>query len=153
VAVKEEKFEDKELSPGKESKKLRRQGEVQPERGKKSVHDIKKAPRLINPISELKYLDLNSFRRLGQDARERADKIKEKIANLEKKYFYRKVKGIQAWRQSPVNKLYLKIGRESIVYSQSVDDIIKKRKKEKKEYLSREEFDAIMDLNNQLRKF
>ncbi len=121
------------------------------EKGKKQIEDIKKAPKLINPINELKYMDLVSFRRLGEDGSQRTDKIKEKLDSLGKKYFAEKLDGIKAWRQSPVNRLYLEIGRDSIVYNKSVDDIIKEKGQQNKDCLSKSEFEAIMELNDKLR--
>ncbi|MCD4694264.1 hypothetical protein K8R62_02815 [bacterium] len=136
----------------KQDKKIKR-GEDSIFGFKKKINDIKKPPKLLNPISELKYMDLFTFRRLGDNPRNRIEKIKEKISNLEKKFFYRKVQGVQAWRQSPVNRIYLNMGNESIVYSKSIDDIIKKREKEKNDYLEKDEFESIMDLNNDLKYY
>ncbi len=145
-------FSQEEDNIVKQDKKIKREG------GsifgfKKKINDIKKPPKLLNPVSELKYIDLFTFRRLGDNPQKRIEKIKEKISNLEKKFFYRKVQGVQAWRQSPVNRIYLNMGNESIVYSKSIDDIIKGRKKENKDYLEKDEFESIMDLNNDLKYY
>jgi hypothetical protein len=145
-------FSQEEDDIVKQDKKIKRKGESV-FGFKKKINDIKKPPKLLNPVSELKYIDLFTFRRLGDSPQKRIEKIKEKISNLEKKFFYRKVQGVQAWRQSPVNRIYLNMGNESIVYSKSIDDIIKGRKKENKDYLEKDEFESIMDLNNDLKYY
>jgi hypothetical protein len=43
------------------------------------------------------------------------------------------------------------MGQESITEGKSVDDVISARKEKNLNYLTRDEFEAIMDLNNKLR--
>jgi hypothetical protein len=118
---------------------------------KKKMEDIKPAPRIMSPIDELAYMDLVNFRRLDSDPARRTAKIEEKIALLEKEGIDKKIEGISAWRNNPVSKTYLAMGRESIGSTKSIDDIIKERKDQGLNYLSKEEFEAVMDLNNNLR--
>jgi hypothetical protein len=120
--------------------------------GRKKMEDVKFTPKILTPIEELKYLDLNNFRRLYKNSpAEAAGKIMEKIALLEEEEYAKKTAGIKAWRQSPLNRLYLELGSEAIAARQSVVDIIAKRKAENKEFLTEEEIHAIMDLNRELR--
>ncbi|HTX86651.1 MAG TPA: hypothetical protein VMC41_01120 [Candidatus Nanoarchaeia archaeon] len=118
---------------------------------KKRMEDIKPAPRIMSPIDELAYMDLVSFRRLDPSPAARVGKLEEKIALLEKEGIDKKIEGIRAWRLNPVSKTYLAMGQESIGSGKSIDDIIKERKDQGLNYLSREEFEAVMDLNNNLR--
>ncbi len=120
---------------------------------KKRIEDIKQKPRLLNPVSGLRYMDLLIFRRLSNRISERINKIENKINELGNVSFAKRLEGIAAWRESPVNKLYLKIGKEGIVYKKSIEDIINIREKESRDFLYLEEFNAIMDLNEKLRKY
>ena len=108
-------------------------------------------PKVMGPIDELKYMDLISFRRLDQDSVKIVEKIKEKINLLEEEDYAKRFKGIKAWRTSPVNKLYLKMGQASINESKPIDIIIKERKAAGKGYLNSKEFEAVTDLNRDLR--
>lgn len=126
---------------------LRQRGE----NGKIKIEDVKHVPKLIGPLDELIELDLINFRRLGADPLERTQKIKDKIVFLEEESYAQRLAGIKAWRQSPVNILYLDIGRESISAHQGIDAIISARREKGADYLSEEEFSAIMELNKSLR--
>jgi hypothetical protein len=118
---------------------------------KKRMDDIKPAPLIMSPIDELAYMDLVNFRRLDPNPLKRVAKIEEKIALLEKEGIDKKIEGIRVWRLNPVNKTYLAIGQESISSGKTIDDIIKERKDQGLNYLTQEEIEAVMDLNNNLR--
>ncbi len=119
--------------------------------GKVRVEDVKYVPKLTGPIDELKEMDLINFRRLSADADTATGKIKEKISFLEEGSYQERLAGIKAWRLSPVNKLYLAIGQESIHSQRPIDEIIQDRKENGGEYLTKPEFAAIMELNRGLR--
>jgi len=120
--------------------------------GRRKMEDVKFTPKILTPVEELKYLDLNNFRRLYKTSpAEAAGKILDKVALLEEEEYAKKTAGIKAWRQSPIVRLYLELGSEAIAARQSVSDIIAKRKAEKKDFLTEEEIHAIMDLNRELR--
>jgi len=70
---------------------------------------------------------------------------------LEEEDYAKKLEGIKLWRRSPINKLYLEIGSLSISENKPVDVIIEERKLNNQEYLTADEFNAIMDLNKSLR--
>jgi hypothetical protein len=119
--------------------------------GKIIIKDVKTVPRAMNPIDELRYIDIITFRRMGDNAKSITAKIFGKIKLLEEERFSRRSEAIKAWRNSPVYRLYLTIGQESIGSNIPINDIIEKRKNSKEDFLSSEEFDAIMDLNKSLR--
>jgi hypothetical protein len=96
-------------------------------------------------------MDLVNFRRLDPDPLKRIAKIEEKIALLEREGIDKKIEGIRVWRNNPVSKTYLAMGQESIGSGKNIDDIIKERQDQGLNYLSKEEFEAVMDLNNNLR--
>jgi hypothetical protein len=118
---------------------------------KVKIEDVKYVPKVMGPLDEIKYMDLINFRRLGKDPLNTAEKIKSKINLLEEEGYSKKLAGIKAWRLSPVNKLYLAIGHLSISANKSVDVIIEERKMKGQDYLTNQEFEAIMDLNKSLR--
>jgi hypothetical protein len=115
------------------------------------MDDVKYVPKLTGPVDELKELNLEDFRRLGPDAEVRTKKIQDKVSFLEQDNYSQRLDGIKAWRQSPVNKLYLSMGQDSITQNQSINAIIKARMNEGSQVLSQEEFNAIMELNKNLR--
>lgn len=108
-------------------------------------------PKIMGPVDELGYMDLINFRRLDQEPNKIIAKIKEKIDLLEEESYAKRLEGIKAWRNSPVNKLYLEMGQASISENKAIDAIIKERKTAGKEFLSDKEFEAITDLNKSLR--
>lgn len=118
---------------------------------KRRMEDIKLAPKIMSPVDELAYMDLVNFRRLDQRPALRIAKIEEKISLLEKEGIDKKIEGIKAWRNNPVNKTYLSMGQESITEGKNINDIIKDREEQGLNYLTNEEFEAVMDLNDNLR--
>ncbi|MDD5031719.1 MAG: hypothetical protein PHR36_01585 [Patescibacteria group bacterium] len=120
--------------------------------GKRKMEDVKYIPpKVMNPIDELRYMDLINFRRLSPEAEKQIAKIREKINLLEEENYSRRIEGVRGWRQSPVNRLYLSLGQQSISERKPVDAIIEERKNTGQDYLTLEEFKAIMDLNKELR--
>jgi len=119
--------------------------------GKKRVEDVKYVPKLTGPVDELKEMDIINFRRLNPDAKIATNKIIEKIKFLEDDSYEKRLAGIRAWRKSPANKLYLAIGQDSIDSREGIDAVIEERQANKEEYLTSQEFIAIMDMNKALR--
>ena len=118
---------------------------------KARIEDVKFVPKVMGPIDEIKYLDLTAFRRLGGDPFKTAEKIKSKLALLEEESYGKRLEGIKAWRLSPIFKLYLALGGLSISANKPINVIIEERKLAGGEYLTADEFRAIMDLNKNLR--
>lgn len=131
--------------------KRRFESENSNQSGKIKVEDVKYVPRVMGPLDEIKYMDLASFRRLDRDPSRSADKIKSKICLLEQENYGQKLESVKFWRSSPIYKLYLEIGNASIGENKPVDVIIEERKMRNQEYLTSEEFQAVMDLNRNLR--
>ncbi len=118
--------------------------------GKIKMEDVKFQPKIMGPIDELRYMQLIDFRRLDADPLKAAEKIKDKISLLDSEYSKR-LEGIKAWRLSPVNRLYLKMGASGISRKTPIDAIIEERKSAGNDYLNNQEFEAIIDLNKKLR--
>lgn len=115
------------------------------------IEDVKFVPRVMSPLDEIKYMDLLNFRRLDKEAVRAAEKIKNKISLLEEEGYDKRLEAVKLWRYSPLNKLYLQIGQASIGENKPIDVIIEEKKKRREEYLTAEEFAAVMDLNKSLR--
>jgi hypothetical protein len=123
-----------------------------PETGSKiKMADIKYVPKTMEPSEELGFMDLASFRRLEKEPEKIIGKIRDKIKLLEAESYGKKLEAVKAWRQSPVNKLYLAIGEAAIANNKPIDIIIEERRAGGEEVLSSEEFEAIMTLNKDLR--
>lgn len=114
------------------------------------MHDIKPMPKVMGPIEELQFLDVVNFRRLGATPAESVNKIYAKIKLLEKDGYDKMVAGVKAWRQSPTNRLYLRLGQESVAKGILFNDVLAERKKAGQDHLSAEEVQAIIALNGKL---
>lgn len=114
------------------------------------LHDIKPMPKIMGPVEELQFFDLVNFRRLSPDPNATTAKIFAKIKLLEGDGYDKMVAGVKAWRQSPVNRLYLRLGQEAVAKGLSLRDAIDARQKANQDYLSLEEIKAILNLNNKL---
>lgn len=118
---------------------------------KPKVQDIKFVPKTMGPVEELLYMDLTAFRRYEKEPIAIANKIREKIKILENENYGKKLEAVKAWRQSPVQKLYITIGEAAMSKNQPVEIIIQERLDAGEETLTNEEFEVIMNLNRDLR--
>lgn len=119
--------------------------------GKIRMDDVRFTPKTLTPIDELANLNLKRFRYLGHTPEERAQKIKDKLDLLAEYGYSKRLQGLSAWRQSPLNRLYLQIGQSSIQNCQSAEQILSEQAKQDTESLTFNEFVAIMNLNKQIR--
>ena len=106
--------------------------------------------RTLSPIDELRTFSLVDWRRLGKTA-DAVTRIKDKINLLEEESLLKKAEGIKAWKESTINKLYLKIGEQAINSGSSIRDVILSRQSNKEQTLTEEEFNAVVELNQSLR--
>lgn len=120
-----------------------------PSISKQAMHDIKPVPKVMGPLEELRFLDLLNFRRLGKTPAEITAKIFSKIKLLEADGYDKMVAGVHAWRQSPVNRLYLKMMQEAIGKGSTVKDFVSTQK-DNKDSLNFEEIEAILAMNSKL---
>lgn len=149
VAAKEKESKPA-VSEFKESMLMRRRADkVEPDRPR--LDDIVKPPsRLQGPIEELANLDLVNFRRLGGSPEVMASKIQNKIKLLEQESFTKRQQGISAWRHSPLYQLYIAVGQKALTSNKSVNDALQENSASA-DALTSEEFEAILELNRQLR--
>ena len=116
------------------------------------VTDVKTpTPMVMGPIDELQHMNLTEFRTLGADPEHSTESLVEKVNLLLEQGVTEKSKGIKAWKKSPLNKEYLEIGQKSMDEGKSVEEYIVAQLKKKPHTMTLEEFDAIADLNKNLR--
>lgn len=123
------------------------------ENGKVKMEDIRYVKRTVGPVDEIAQLSLVDFRRLHQNPAGAIIKVKEKIDLMNEISYSEKRNGIKAWRQNPVNQVYLKMGELSLVKSKTISEVIEDLKNEDKDYLSEVEFNAVGQLNADLRYY
>ena len=117
---------------------------------KTKMEDVRVRPKVMGPLEELRYLDLVNFRRLGDSPQAITDKIVMKIKLLEKDGYDRMVEGVQSWRQSPVNRIYVRLAQEAVAQGITLRDAVAARQAANKETLSMEEIEAIVAMNSRL---
>ncbi|MCK4745188.1 hypothetical protein KAS41_03945 [Candidatus Parcubacteria bacterium] len=125
---------------------------VQEEKQEKNLDYLNnEKPKLVGPIEELKYLSIEDFRNWSKDPMKAIKKIEEKIDVAGEKFLEKRILGIKAWKKSEINKLYLEILNDGLIKHKQIEEIIEERKKERNTVLSKDEFEAIMELNKRLR--
>jgi len=115
------------------------------------VADVKKDYKLVGPVDELAKLTLETFRRLGEDIRQRKDKVLGKINFLSQDSLTKRTAGIRAWQKSPLYKMYVAIGQSSLDHGLDVKKVIEEYQKSGRQIITLEEFEAVSDINRQLR--
>jgi hypothetical protein len=118
---------------------------------KPSLDDVKFFKQTFGPIEELENMSIIEFRRIAADPQVIIRKIKEKIDLLEEQGFSKKMEGISAWHKSEVNRFYRLLGQTSMSEGKPIEEIIRTRLFAGKPTLSLDEFEAVMELNRQLR--
>ncbi len=114
------------------------------------VMDIRPPVVVMGPVQELR-MSLEDYGRLATTPAQRIAKIKEKIAILEKQEYAKRLEGVAAWKNSEVFALYVLLGQESVLSGTSIEDTITKRKADGKPSFSVEDFQALTQLNKELR--
>ncbi len=108
------------------------------------------ASRLVGPVDELRYT-LDDFRRLGKNPQDRVAKILQKLKLLEEESFTNKFLGIKAWMGSDVFKKYINIGEKCLDRRVNVDESIDSMLAAGETALTREEWEAVAQLNTEMR--
>lgn len=147
IVVKEKPAEIKIVEEPKK-KEVKSSWSVLPS-GKVKMDEIKRV-KTMGPVDELKYMDLTNFHRLAEDPIEAFEKIAQKLKVLENIDYGKMLEGVKAWRQNPINKLYLNIFAQAGNEGKSVSQIIAERKAAGKEYLSQEEINGLLKFNKKI---
>ncbi len=118
---------------------------------KPTMNDVVAEKRLMGPIDELRTMRLVDFRRLGNSTSERLQKVKNHIEELEDESFAKKVEAIAAWRSNPIYRMYVSIGSQGLMGTQTIADVIKEKQQKGEEILTQEEFEKLTDFNKKLK--
>ena len=121
------------------------------ESGKIKMEDIMGSPRVFTPVDEIKFMTVKNFRNLNPDPMAAVAIIKQKIEALAREDYSKKIAGIQGWKVSPVNRMYVETYHDAINEGKSVGAILSKKKKLNPEFISEAEFEAILTLNQDLK--
>ncbi len=116
---------------------------------KVKMDDVKRV-KITGPVDELRYMDLTNLRRLSDDPVQAFEKIAQKLKILEDIDYNKMLEGIDAWRQSPVYKMYLNIFFKASNEGLQIKDLLEKLKSSDREYLNQEEIEALIDFNKKL---
>ncbi len=106
---------------------------------------------LVGTVEELGRFTLVDFRRLDPAPAIAAAKIHALFNALERESFARRAAGLAAWRGSELYALYTAMGSESMTAKQPMEAVAAQRVARGQPALTLAEFEAIMDLNQQLR--
>ncbi len=114
-----------------------------------AVRDIKPM-KVMNPIDEIRFLDVTNFRRLGNTPLEMAAKIKARIDLLSKEDYQKGLAAMRSFRESPLGRLYLAILNYSFSQGIDLNQAVNLFKDEDPNSLTFGEVEAIMELNKSI---
>jgi len=112
-----------------------------------SLDPVSPPVRLIGLTEELEDIELDNFRRMARSPHDAAQKIIQQLDALKNESFERWTQGVQAWRASPLQKLYLDLVAESFRAGRSVVELIEERRKTNPDMLTAEEVGGILEVN------
>lgn len=116
-----------------------------------SMQEVVFEKRLAGPAEELRRMTLIDFRRLSADPTQAATKVQDKVELLEDQGHEQKVEAINAWRESPVNSLYVSLTREAVLSGVPVVEVLNQKRTAGEDVFSDAELEAVMKLNDTLR--
>lgn len=103
--------------------------------------------RLVGLTEELEEIGLENFRRMARSPHDAAQKIIQQLDALKSESFERWTEGVQAWRSSPLQQLYLSLVGESFRAGRSVVELIEEKRKVNPDMLTAEEVGGILEVN------
>jgi len=115
---------------------------------KPQIMDVQK-PKMptVGLAGELSY-SLADWRRVSVNPQDRIKKIENQLGVLEEESFPMRLRGLKAWRDSEVMKLYLDAGKESLEKGQPLEQLLGQGSASE---LTWEEWQAIAELNQRIR--
>lgn len=114
---------------------------------KPQIRDIKVDRRLVGPVEELEIMDLTNLRQLGKTAEEMQAQLKKKFDFLSEQALIKKVEGVQAWKRSPVFRLYITMTYAGLRERKPIAEVIRARQIANTECLTLSEYEMIGRLN------
>lgn len=138
-------------APFVERPQLRRRPAATEQHGRPMMADVT-VPRQkpMGPVDELGALTVREFRALAPDPREAANKILEKIDLLTEESYPLRAESVKAWRTSPLFRLYVELGQESLAREKTIEEVLAARQGSSAPSLSLQEFAIIADINKRL---
>jgi len=113
--------------------------------------DAVRAPvKLTGLTEELASMTIDEFRRLAKTPEQAAEKIRQKFETLKQESFERWTDGIQGWRNSPIQRQYLKLMTDSFAAGKPVAELVESMRGQDASLPTAEEIGAIISLNSQL---
>lgn len=114
------------------------------------MQDIQSPVRLTGLGEELENMSLEQFRRLSNNPDQAAEQILQKLNTLKQESFESWTEGVQAWRRSPLQQMYLKLVAESFSKGKPVTELVEEKRETKTSLPTAEELGAIIDLNGKI---
>jgi hypothetical protein len=124
---------------------------LQNQDGQRKMVDVVNTPRLMGPIEQLGTMTPMEFRRLSSNPVDACQKVEDLLAALETTSYEDRIQGVMAWRDSPVNQLYLSIAQEAITQSLALPEVSSRRRTAGQYSLSPAEIKALALLNAKIR--
>ncbi len=124
--------------------------------GKPVLHDVRPAapvqpsvtssrPKLLGPAEELSVITLEDFRRFGATVDARTSALIKKFTELQKESFLLYLKGVSAWRESPLYQKYIGVIQSALAAHETIDAACAHMVG--KDDLTKEEIMAIIRIN------
>lgn len=126
-------------------------GSVAPKQRDGIMTDVQPVKRLIGPVDELAGMTPAEFRRLSTVPADAVQKIEDILATLQQQSYEDRIRGVMAWRKSPMNQLYVAMTTTALTQGIAVAEVATKRRSAGEESLSPAEIRAISGLNEKLR--
>lgn len=126
-------------------------GSVAPQLRERVMTDVQPVKRLMGPVDELGSMTPTEFRRLSTVPADAVQKIEDILATLEQHAYEERVRGIAAWRKSPMHQLYVTMTTTALMQGIAVAEVAAKRRSAGEESLSPAEIRAVSGLNEKLR--
>lgn len=119
--------------------------------GQKKVADVVSGNRLMGPVEQLGTLSLADFRRLSTNPDEAVRKMEALLLALEKTSYEDRVRGLLAWRKSPLALLHVALMTESLNTGVAIAEIAARRRSQGQESLGPAEMQALAKWNEKMR--
>ncbi len=126
-------------------------GSVAPRKRDGVMTDVQPVKRLMGPVDELGAMTPAEFRRLSTVPADAVQKIEDILVTLEQHAYEERVRGIAAWRKSPMHQLYVTMTTTALMQGVAVAEVAAKRRALGEESLSPAEIRAVSGLNEKLR--
>ncbi|HBL39691.1 TPA: hypothetical protein DDZ10_03415 [Candidatus Uhrbacteria bacterium] len=118
---------------------------------KGKVRDVTAPRKLSGPVEELAGMTIADFRRLGSTGEEAAGEIQERFQLLEEQSYAARLKGISAWRRSPLYETYVSVVSEALQGGLGLEAVLRSHESSGEEMFKLEEMKALVKLNGMLR--